>query len=189
MPQNQQSRRRRELLRVGRTAHPRIKARNEPPVEFEELIEAPPGIWSSRGLDTESYYRWSQQLLNLRHRRGEARPDVRRITESLAGDHFYLDDCAQWQLCHGYRRASWIRSHKMLRVHLIHRGKVPHVREIHVHFHDIGERLVRGAQDCFEVLKDLLCLSGDAALNQLARDRILCDLAARVHTITVANGR
>src|SRR5207249_8992023 len=55
--------------------------------------------------------------------------------------------------------------------------------------HDIGERLVRSAQDRFEVLKDLLCLSDDAALDQLARGRILCDLAAGVHTIAVANGR
>jgi hypothetical protein len=44
----------------------------EPAVEFRSiLIEAPPGIWSSWGLDTESYHRCSQQLLNLPHRRGE----------------------------------------------------------------------------------------------------------------------
>jgi len=29
----------------------------------------------------------------------------------LAGDRFYLDGCAEWQRCHGYRRASWMRSH------------------------------------------------------------------------------
>src|SRR5689334_5740457 len=77
----------------------------------------------------------------------------------------------------------------MLGVHLVHRGEVPYVREIHVHFHDIGERLVRGTHYGFEVAKDLLRLRDNATLDQFARGGILSDLAARVHAIAVANGR
>ena len=77
----------------------------------------------------------------------------------------------------------------MLGVHLIHRGEVPYVREIHVHFHDIGERFVRCFQNHFEVVEDLLSLGGDAALDEFPRGRILRHLTARVDAITVANSR
>jgi len=87
----------------------------------------------------------------------------------------------------GDRRASWLRSGKVSGVHFVHLGESQNVGEIHIHFHHIGERFVRGTQNQREVAKDLFCLRGHAAVDQFSRGRVLRDLAARVDLIAIAN--
>ena len=77
----------------------------------------------------------------------------------------------------------------MSRIHFIHFAESLYVDEIDIHFHDVGERFVRCLQNHFEVVEDLLRLGGDAALDEFARDRVLCDVTARLHAVAVANSR
>jgi hypothetical protein len=74
-------------------------------------------------------------------------------------------------------------------IHVIHFGESLYVHEIDIHFHHVGERFVRCLQNHFEVVEDLFRLGGDAALDEFARGRVLCDLTARIHAVAVANGR
>lgn len=75
----------------------------------------------------------------------------------------------------------------MFGVHFVHLGEGPHVGEVHIHLHDIAERFTRRTQYHRDVVKDLFCLCGHAARDQLSRGRVLCHLTARIHAIAITN--
>src|SRR5262245_6530859 len=68
----------------------------------------------------------------------------------------------------------------MLGVDAIQRHVITHVRKIHASAHDIIETLAGRLENRREILEDALHLGRDTSRHQLARRRVLTDLAAEI---------
>src|SRR6476661_10070001 len=86
------------------------------------------------------------------------------------------------------RRAGRKGLTKIVCVDAIHRDVVTHVREKHTDAHDIIETLAGRLENRREILEEAVRLGRNTSRHQLARRRVLADLAAEIDETAGVNG-